>query len=378
MTLLDVVGRNTTLRKIASTHDGEYAGACPWCGGRDRFRVWPHAERPGYWCRQCDRKGDAMQYLRDHDSLSYQEACDRLGRPLIEPRQTQPARMPEPPRLSSPPHQTWQVRARAFTDACEQTLWTADGRKVLAYLHRRGLRDETIRAARVGYHPTESWEKPEAWGMEMDHKKIWLPDGIVFPWWFNLELWRVVIRTPQGRPDHPKYVAVAGSRNILYRADTLQPNAPAIIVEGVLDALAIVQEAGDLVAVVAAGSTTGGRLERWIGRLELASRVLVSFDADEAGEAAAAWWLKALGARAKRWRPYWDDPNAMLQAGVDLRAWVREGLGQGAYWWREVAGWSEGRREQWDERAAILEFDGGFVRDDAERQAFALLAERAR
>jgi hypothetical protein len=68
----------------------------------------------------------------------------------------------------------------------------------------------------------------------------------------------------------------------------------------------------------------------------------------------------------------------MLQHGADLRTWVREGIGTEPKWWREVAEWSEHRREQWGERAAILEFDGGFVRDDAERQAFALLAERAR
>jgi hypothetical protein len=55
-----------------------------------------------------------------------------------------------------------------------------------------------------------------------------------------------------------KYITVSGGSNTLYRLDTLRPNAPAMIVEGVLDALAIAQEAGDLIAVVAAGSTTGG------------------------------------------------------------------------------------------------------------------------
>jgi len=36
----------------------EYAGACPWCGGDDRFRVW---ETGNYWCRpgpgHCGREG---------------------------------------------------------------------------------------------------------------------------------------------------------------------------------------------------------------------------------------------------------------------------------------------------------------------------------
>ena len=59
------------------------------------------------------------------------------------------------------------------------------------------------------------------------------------------------------------------------------------------------QEAGDFLAVTATGSTAGGRLERWISRLALCSIVLVSFDADAAGDEAAVWWLKALGPRGK-------------------------------------------------------------------------------
>jgi hypothetical protein len=97
-----------------------------------------------------------------------------------------------------------------------------------------------------------------------------------------------------------------------------------MLVEGVIDALSLAQEAGDLLAVVASG-TSGGRVERCIGRLALASTILLGFDADEAGEQAADWWQKALSPRATRWRPLWDDANAMLRAGVDLRTWVREG-----------------------------------------------------
>jgi hypothetical protein len=222
----------------------------------------------------------------------------------------------------------------------------------------------------------ETWDKPQTWGLAGDQRPIWLPTGIVFPWCVGSELWRINIRrVGDNIVDARRYAVVSGSRNTLYGLGTIKPNAPAMIVEGVLDALSVLQEAGDLVGVVATGSTTGGRLERWIGRLSLASTVLVSLDADEAGEQASAWWLKALGSRAKRWRPYWDDPNAMLQAGVDLRMWVREGVGDGPPWWREVARWSEARRDAWAERGAILEVEGGLMRDEAERQAFALIVQ---
>jgi DNA primase len=370
MTLIELIGQDAILKKVAGTNGGEYAGPCPWCGGRDRFRAWPNAGRPRYWCRRCGKTGDRIQYLRDRYGLSFREACQRLRMPLPKPAAVK--RVPQPPCLSSAPGVTWQTKARAFTEACEQTLWTRGGLTAMAYLQRRGLHSETIRAARVGYHAAERSEPREAWGLAPDGQKlVWLPRGLVFPWYFRDELWRVVIRrvgkhVPKGK----KYVSVSGGGNTLYRVETLQADAPAMIVEGVFDALALAQEAGDLIAVVAAGSTTGGRLERWIGRLALAPIVLVTFDADEAGEAAAAWWRNALGERAKRWRPYWDDPSAMLQDGVDVRGWVREGLGMQHYWWRQVAYWPKERQELWMERAAIMGLDGGLLRDDAERAAF--------
>jgi DNA primase len=373
MNLFDLVTQETTFRKVAGTKGGEYAGPCPWCGGRDRFRVWPQADRPGYWCRHCDRKGDAIQYLRDHDGLSYREACERLGQPVSVPQGT--PRPVTPPPMSTPPAGVWQARARALVEICQQALWGPLGAQALTYLRARGLRDQMLKAASVGYHGGLELQPPASWGFPTGHEPIWVPRGIVLPWFQGGAVWRVVIRrSGQSIPKAQTYITISGSSNTLYRLDTLRPNGPAMIVEGVIDALSIVQEAGDLIAVVAAGSTTGGRLERCIGRLGLSSTVLVAFDADAAGEAAAAWWLTGLGDQAKRWRPYWDDPNAMLQDGADLRTWVREGMGTEPKWWREVARWPAVQRDQWAERAAIMEVDGGLIRREAEACAFDLAA----
>jgi hypothetical protein len=54
--------------------------------------------------------------------------------------------------------------------------------------------------------------------------------------------------------------------------------------------------------------------------------VLVAFDAEvDKGDVAAAWWVRVLP-NAQRWRPYWDDANAMAQGGADVRAWVAAGV----------------------------------------------------
>jgi DNA primase len=233
----------------------------------------------------------------------------------------------------------------------------------------------------LGYHSVETWEKPQRWGLAADQRKIWLPPGIVFPWLVGSELWRISIRRVGdtiGKAQ--RYVVVSGSSNTLYGLDTLKPNAPAVITEGAFNGLTVLQEAGDLLGVVATGSTTGGRLLRWIGRLSLASTVLVAFGADDAGDAAAAWWLKALGTWAKGWRPYWGDPSQLLQDGADVRTWVVIGLGISpipppATRRPMLVSWPDERREAWEERAAIMEYEGGLRQREAEREAFARLQE---
>src|SRR5262249_42450832 len=187
------------------------------------------------------------------------------------------------------PNHQWRARAQAFVERCEQILWSPEGAPAVNYLLRRGLQIDTIHAARLGYHPTERWEHPEQWGLAPPHKKVHLLQGIVFPWFVGSELWRVVFRREgDDIPKDERYRPIAGGGNTFYQVDMLRPNAPAMLVEGVLDALAVWQEAGDLIAVVAVG-TTSGRLERWIGRLDLASTVLIALDADHAGDTASEW-----------------------------------------------------------------------------------------
>ncbi|MCL5124019.1 MAG: hypothetical protein M1511_05885 [Deltaproteobacteria bacterium] len=59
----------------------EYVGACPDCGGKDRFHVWPSDGETGrFWCRTCGRKGDGIDYLRWQHNMTFQQACDATGK----------------------------------------------------------------------------------------------------------------------------------------------------------------------------------------------------------------------------------------------------------------------------------------------------------
>jgi DNA primase len=88
MDLLRLAEQNVSLFHVSNHNGGEYAGPCPGCGGRDRFRVWPEQDR--YWCRRCGKQGDTIQYLRDFRGLTFREAARLVGKQL-GPYQPKPA-----------------------------------------------------------------------------------------------------------------------------------------------------------------------------------------------------------------------------------------------------------------------------------------------
>jgi hypothetical protein len=146
-------------------------------------------------------------------------------------------------------------------------------------------------------------------------------------------LWRVIIRRPAGEP---RYYIIPGGSNALYNADAVQRGKPAVLVEAALDALAIQQEAGDLVAAVATG-TTGARGIHWIGKLAGCNPILLSYDNDQGGNQPTTYWRDVFRERAHIWRPYPDDPAAMLEHGFDVRGWVAAGLRHAGYMLSERA-----------------------------------------
>ena len=344
MNLLALIGKDTTLRRTSAKHGGEYSGPCPLCRrGRDRFKVWPRLQR---WAclgsaagrAGCDRSGDAVQYLRERDGLSYGEACDRLGQ---TPDVCAHVRAPQVLSLSvaaplTPPAAAWQQRAREWSSFCRGQLAGRQGTGAREWLARRGLDQATVEQAGIGYNPRDRYEARSLWGLPPADgdcaRAVWLPRGIVLPWRIEGAIWRVNVRRPlaawQAAAGQPKYVGPAGFANALYGADGLAPGKPVVLVEGEIDALTVQQTAGDVATAVATGATGGARRAAWVARLALAPMVLVAFDADPngAGDQAAAWWLSVL-ANGRRLRPVGGkDVNAMHTAGIDVRAWVQAGL----------------------------------------------------
>ena len=327
-----VVGRPSTSRS-----DGkEYHGSCPWCGGTDRFAFWDSGR---YSCSirasGCGHEGgDMLHFLREYLGLSFFEACEELG---VDPGSKYVRSFHPLPSEDGPPSGKWQERAAAVLHRGQLLLWSDRGRGALDYLRARGLTEETIRLARLGYIPPTSegrWyrDQQEQWGLSAEEDAdpcVWLPEGILIPWFADGALWKLQVRRLTGWEEgHARYVQIRGSQEGLYNVDAIRVGTPLVLVEGEFDALSGQQACPDLAAYVATGATTRGRRDRWIARMGLASCVLVAFDSDPAaqigkgaGEEGAGYWVRVLP-HALRWVPWAHDLNEMLVQGQDVRAWV--------------------------------------------------------
>ncbi len=336
--LLNLIGRDTPLKKAAGTDGGEYAGPCPFCkDGEDRFRVWPSPAqgKPRYWCRQCGKRGDAIQYLRDHDHLTYAEALEQLG---LQPKNDSAAARPQPAEPVEAPSPAWQAAAAPFVATCIDALWSTSEPTALEWLRTRNFTDEKIQAALLGYQrqPTrirnvQLGDLPPETNREGHQKESMVAARHRHP----LADRRSVLASEHSSPTSsdiadggPKYIGPPGSTNGLYGADALALGHPALLVEGEFDAMSVAQYAGDLVTPVATGSTSGARRVRWAGKLALASAVLVAFDDDQGRRrsrgllvqppAASRALAALLGQRCQRHGPDRRRPSGMgdFRAGL--------------------------------------------------------------
>jgi DNA primase len=337
--LLALAGADTTLRPVA---EGEYAGACPFCGGRDRFRVRPFDAGGGRWsCRHCsggnDDPGswpDAIEYAARRENLSYLDACRYLMGPLRLPRRA-PQRRPRPDSLllaPLAPSPAWQAAAREAAARSQQRLlagaiWlerqqaarpsdssllddAPEAAHAFLWLRQLGLRSATIREAGLGFNP--AWE-------ELPSGR-WLAPGITIPGRFEDELWYLRVRVnPRYPGDTRRYRQFRGGRpQMLFNLEGLRSHVYGILVADELDALLLQQEAGDI-AGVGALPKPGALPRRWRRALGHLRQLFVP-----AGDSRPSQdeWIAPL--------PDGPPPGMTLTAyrarGGDLRALVRQAL----------------------------------------------------
>ncbi len=327
MNLLEIIEElSLEPKRTSSSHGGEYHCPCPSCGGEDRFMFWPSRNR--YWCRQCDRKGDSIQFCRDFMGMDYRSACLKVG---VEPKTSNFSQVTHKPlfipRAAEMPSKQWLLKAKNFVDQSHQNLISSP--KALQLLYDRGFSLESIKNFSLGWNNADKYFPRSDWGLEQSDEgseqsqKLRLPKGIVIPTKKCDQVIKLKIR--RGADEVPKYFEVSGSMKSPSFYGFLGNNV-ALLVESELDAMLVQQVASDLCFCVAIGGARKKPDLESHRLLQEAEIVLFSLDFDDAGKQAYSFW-KTIYLNLKPWPvPEEKSPGDAHLAGVDLREWVIGGL----------------------------------------------------
>ena len=342
--LLALAGQHTFLKRVASTGGGEWAGPCPFCGGRDRFHLQPQAPGGGRWlCRQCTggrwQDGIALGQ-RLWPTLPFREVCERLSGVRLESGSNRSggnsrrAQVPAEPPAYQPPGADWQAQAHRAVETCARKLWEAEGAAAREYLNSRRLTDDTLRLWQVGFSPGARFGD------------LWVPRGVLLPCLAGGEVWYLKVALLPGDPVRcqgcqekaparrtcphcgavNKYRGVRGNRTAaLYGADELLGAWGALFVEGEFDTLIAWQELHDVIAVCTLGSAANlPDLATWGPYLLGLETILAVYDADEAGRKGLVA-LQELSSKVQVCLPPdgAKDLNEFVQGGGELWPWLR-------------------------------------------------------
>lgn len=345
--ILELVESHVKMKKAATTWGGEWHGPCPDCGGTDRLRVWPDYKGRGsgfYSCRGCGKAGDEIQFLRDFEGLGFREACERLNREIPESAWLRTPKHAPPKafdgRECAAPEEIWKEKARKFTSWCFDQLFVRP--QELKWLKtKRGLTEETVTRFGLGWNPGEDgkdiFRAREGWGLpELINEKtgkrraLWLPVGLVIPWYEGRQIVRLRIRRHGDISFGPRYYVVPGSGSETMAIPVMDREARIwVIVESELDGILIHQVAGDIVGAMAMGSVSTRPDVAATAMLRGAVCILNALDYDAAGEKYRTWWEEEFS-QNRRWpAPEGKDPGEAWEAGVNLREWILAGLPEG-------------------------------------------------
>ena len=310
-------------KRVSSTNGGEYHSPCPGCNGKDRFIIWSAKNR--YYCRQCGKTGDVIQYLRDFHGFSFKEACLQAEIPVKERSHPNTKRQAVfTPLKSVLPNSEWQAKASLFIYCCHQCLLNTP--TAINLLQQRGLSLNSIKKFKLGWNSETSWAN---WLIEEPNKKIWLPKGIVIPSFREQQLYKIKVRRSDWhvKDKLPKYVEIHGNASglVIYNPN---PLLPIVILESELDAMLVQQEAGNLCSTLALGGATKKPDLDTHQSLIKSPLILFSLDYDEAGIKAFKWWKKQYKNLFIWVAPFEKSVGDAFLQGLDIKAWISLGIEQ--------------------------------------------------
>ena len=328
-------------KKVASTGGGEYHCSCPNCGGKDRFFLQPSYKTNNcigrYACRQCDIKGDTIQFCREILGLGWEEAVEKSRASVTHKQKIFHFEKPESRKIKPPPV-IWKEKAGAFVEWASREIEKRPD--ILYWLDQRGISREAVKEYQIGYTWNPNSKHGEfkrtfaEFGLQEElrqdgrPKEIWIPKGVVIP---TIEPSGAVVRLKIRRDDWmlddkiSKYVVVSGSMQGMNLIGD-RSSRVMIVVESELDAYSIHNVAKDFVLAVAVGSNNKNP-DNFTNYLAKTKRfLLICHDNDEPGVSMLKKW-KGLYPHAKAYPvSVGKDIGEAVSKGVDLREWLLSGL----------------------------------------------------
>ncbi len=298
ISILDVVGHYVKLRKQGRN----YVGLCPFHHEKTpSFTVSP--DKGLFYCFGCKASGDMLTFIRKIHNVSLAEAVEIISKEFqIE---LPPWRMStEASRERQGLLQTLKVASEGFVAA----LQTPEAIACQGYIQKRELSSETVKHFFLGYCP-QNIHAFAAWcsahgadEADLVHTGILQRHGentfspfanrLMFPIWDSIgNIIAFGGRSIDG--SMPKYTnspesPLFAKRRTLYALPLAEPSirekGVAIIVEGYMDAIAL-HTAGITNTVASLGTAFTEEQAMLLKRS--ASRILLNFDSDEAGQRAA-------------------------------------------------------------------------------------------
>ncbi len=260
---------------------------CPFHDDRHpSFEV--NLTRKSWRCWTCAVGGDAAELVKRINHCEFPTAVKFLAdlSGVTPPSKGMAVRSPPAPvaskPASSPPEEPSGLPLNgASTLVCEAAacLWGPGGQNARAYLRGRGLTDETIRTAGLGF--TSGIAIPTRAG-----DRCYWCCGVVIPWRDRTRLTRIKIRRiDDGKP---KYAEAYSDCPLIYPDPAvIRPGKPLIVSEGEFDCLLLAQQLPE-VSVITLGSASARTDPAVLSRMLSSPRWFIALDADEAGDKAAA------------------------------------------------------------------------------------------
>ncbi len=335
--IVAIVGQFVTLKRRGVN----LTGLCPFHTEKTpSFTV--HADRQFFHCFGCGKGGDVFTFLIEHEGWTFPEAlkycADRAGIQLPSSR--------DPGDAQSRLREEMAQGLALADEIYRRALFSSTGQHALAYLRKRGFQDQTLKRAGVGYAPP-SYETilkaGQGRGMSpkaLEAAGLILPStkgGSFYDRFRNRVIFPIINLSGKtvgfgaralSEEDQPKYMnspetALYQKGRILYglatTRDAIRRENRAIIVEGYLDWLTMIEAGIDNVVAVSGTALTDTQAKLLARFCE---RVTLLFDADAAGQRAALRGIDivfnaALGVDVAI-LPAGEDPDSMIRhQGVD-------------------------------------------------------------